>query len=118
MIFVALNEAADSGELLLVEGGLCRFHLRRDGVVTIREIVVLPAVRPRGVGGRLIGRVACLHPGAVLRATCPAGYAANEFWRALGFHIAVYRPPGGKLVLWELTSSTVPTGTLSSPPSP
>lgn len=31
MIFVALSEAAQKGKLLLVDGGMLRFHLRRDG---------------------------------------------------------------------------------------
>jgi hypothetical protein len=42
VIFAALNEAAERGELLLTVGGLCRFHLRRDGVVVIRELLVVP----------------------------------------------------------------------------
>lgn len=53
MIFAALKEAAERGELLLVEGGLCRWHRRRDGIVVIREIIVLPPHRRKGVGRAL-----------------------------------------------------------------
>ncbi len=37
MIFEALYESAKRGELLLVEGGMCRWHLRRDGVLVIHR---------------------------------------------------------------------------------
>jgi GNAT superfamily N-acetyltransferase len=118
MILVALNEAAERGELLLVDGGLCRFHLRRDGVVVIRELLVLPTHRRKGVGRALVGAVRARHPSATLRATCPAEYEANEFYSALGFYIAAYKLPDGKLIVWEQdpTSSTARTAIPSSPP--
>lgn len=101
MIFVALNDAAGRGELLLVDGGMCRFHRRRDGVVTVHELLVLPTHRRRGIGRALVGRVRELHPAATLRAVCPGEYEANEFWAACGFTIAAYKPPDGRLVVWE-----------------
>lgn len=86
MIFVALSEAANRGELLLADGGMCRWHLRRDGVVVIREILVLPAARRRGVGRSLLGEVLRRNSGRVLRAKCPAEYeSGNAFWAAMGF---------------------------------
>ena len=39
MIFETLYESAQRGELLLVNGGMCHWHLRRDGQLTIREII-------------------------------------------------------------------------------
>jgi len=103
VILVALSEAADCGELLLVEGGLCRFHKRRDGVVVVRELLVLPDCRRKGIGRALVAAVRQKHPGALIRAVCPAKYEANRFWEALGFRIVSYRPPDGKLVVWEWT---------------
>ena len=50
MIYQALSEAADKGELLLINGGMCRFHIRKDGQCTIREIIVLPDHRCRRLG--------------------------------------------------------------------
>lgn len=91
MIFVALNEAAERGELLIVNGGLCRWHKRRDGVVVIREIIVLPDCRRLGRGRALVAEVARLNPGARLLAKCPIADAkgrvgaGNIFWRKLGF---------------------------------
>lgn len=88
MIFAAMSEAADRGELILVPDGMCRWHLRRDGVVVIREILVLPFRRGAGVGRRMVDLVGWKNPGRTIRARCPAGYEANGFWRRLGFALA------------------------------
>lgn len=91
MIFTALNEAADRNELLLVDGGMCRFHRRKDGVVVIREILVLPSSRRLGRGRRMVEEVRRRHPGAKLLARCPVRTSdgrvgeGNAFWRHLGF---------------------------------
>ena len=86
MIFAALDEAASRGELLLVPDGLCRFHRRRDGVVVVREILVLPFRRRTGVGRRLIQDVLARARGSPVQARCPVKYeAANRFWAAMGF---------------------------------
>jgi GNAT superfamily N-acetyltransferase len=86
MIFTSISESAERGELLLVTDGFCRFHRRRDGVVTIREIIVLPFRRRTGVGRRLIAGVLTASNGSVLRARCPEKYVeANLFWPAMGF---------------------------------
>lgn len=98
MIFAALSEAAERDELLLWDGGMCRFHRRRDGVVVIREILVLPSERGNGIGSRMVKKVASLHPGAVLRAACPAAYDANEFWVNMGFKLAGVK---GLINTWE-----------------
>jgi len=98
MIFAALNEAAERGELLLSEDGLCRFHRRRDGRVTIREIVVLPDRRRQGTGRALVERVASRCPGAVIVARCPTCYPANGFWPRVGF-LLVGEEKGCKV--WE-----------------
>ena len=98
MIFAALNEAADHGELLLVAGGLCRFHRRRDGTVTIRELLVLPECRRQGIGRSLVEAVVHRHPGARLLARCPTCYPANGFWPRVGF-VLVREEKGCKV--WE-----------------
>ena len=50
MIFETLNESNERGELLLVDGGMCHYHLRRDGQLTIREIIVQHDRQGQGVG--------------------------------------------------------------------
>lgn len=85
MIFAALSEAADRGELILRQGGMCRWHLRRDGVVVIREILVLPAYRERGLGRAMLASVQEMNPGCTVQARCPLSYPSNTFWEHLGF---------------------------------
>ncbi len=112
MIFVALNDAAQRGELILVDGGMCRFHLRRDGVCTIHEIIVEPKLRRLGIGRRLLAEVCFRCPGAMLRASCPADYDSNGFWRHMGF----VRVSGTeKINLWQSSSFIVPPVTPNSP---
>ena len=86
MIFESLSAAAEAGELLLVDGGMCHFHRRRDGQVTIREIIVLPGHRRRGIGRQLVEQAS--QGGSSIVARCPADLeAGNAFWGALGFGI-------------------------------
>lgn len=99
MIFEALAEAAGRGELLLAEGGLCRFHLRRDGWVTVREILVLPPFRGRGLGKRLVWQAGLKARG--VRARCPADLPSNGFWSALGFRLVGTLPGKRPVNVWE-----------------
>jgi len=85
MIFEPLWESAQRGELLLVDGGMCHWHLRRDGQLTIREIIVLPNRQGDGIGRAMVERLART-PGAMcLFAKCPADLDANFFYEAVGF---------------------------------
>lgn len=87
MIFAAMSEAAEKGELVLVDGGMCRWHLRRDGVVVIREIIVLPKRRGAGVGRSMVNAILAWNPGRAVRVRCPAEYESNGFWRRMGFEL-------------------------------
>lgn len=111
MIFAALNEAADRGELRLIECGLCRYHKRRDGTVVIRELIVLPCCRGRGRGKALVQEIQ--HLGLPLLVRCPADYPSNGFWRHIGFELA----ESGKVNVWRWhpPSSTAPTAIQPSP---
>ena len=119
MVFVALQESADRGELILVRDGMLRYRVRKDGVLTIREILVLPFRRRTGLGTQLLHELAMKHPENKFRATCPVKYIeANLFWASQGFRIA--KQVEG-LNVWEreswafLNSSGVQTGTSRTP---
>ena len=105
MIFEALNEAAERGELLLVDGGMCDYHLRRDGQVTIREIIVLPKRRRQGIGTTMLDTLK-LVPGAIeIFAKCPGDLEANMWYAAMGFRCEGVETTktGRVLSLWRLT---------------
>ena len=99
MIFAALLEAAERRELILIDDGLCRWHLRKDGIVVIREILVSPWMWGHGIGRRMVDDVRAMNPGATIVAKCPVGYEANVFWRTIGF-VEVGRTD--KVIEWRL----------------
>ena len=105
MIFVALEEAASKGQLLLIDGGMCRFHKRKDGVTVIREIIVLPMRRKQGIGRRLVNEVIIRAAGVgmgIVRLKCPEKYESNAFWRKMGFTLVETK---GGTNLWQTPSS-------------
>lgn len=83
MIFETLHDSAQRGELLLVDGGMCHWHLRRDGQLTIREIITTR--KGAGVGAAMLVALKAT-PGALsLYAKCPADLRANAWYAAQGF---------------------------------
>lgn len=83
MIFDALYESAQRGELLLVDGGFCHWHKRRDGQLTIREII---STQP-GAGSRMLD-VLKQTPGATcIVAKCPAHLVSNDWYKRKGFDL-------------------------------
>ena len=81
MIFETLYESSRRGELLLIDGGFCHWHLRRDGQLTIREII---STKP-GAGSAMLEQLKRT-PGAVcIVAKCPADLAANQWYERRGF---------------------------------
>jgi len=104
MIFETLNESNEQGELLLVDGGMCHFHLRRDGQLTIREIIVQHGRQGQGIGAAMLTRLASL-PGATnLFAKCPANLRANDWYKRMGFVLEGQETTknGRVLNLWRL----------------
>ncbi len=123
MIFEVLNDAAARGELLLVEGGFCHYHLRRDGIVTIREILVLPNQRGKGIGRAILARLALIPNAVALLARCPANLTANLWWENRGFRKVAEEEAasGRRIIVWKLdllSSSTAPLATPGLPPVP
>ena len=88
MIFSALNEAAERGGLLLVKDGFCRFYRRkRDNVIVIREIIVLPRSRRMGIASLMVKEIQLKFPKSEVLARCPVGYESNLFWGKMGFRL-------------------------------
>ncbi len=81
MIFETLYESAQRGELLLVTGGMCHWHLRRNGQVTIREII---SIR-RGAGSEMLHTLKQTPGATSLFAKCPVDLAANDWYEHCGF---------------------------------
>lgn len=85
---------------MLIDGGFCHFHLRRDGQLTIREII---SQRP-GAGQEMLKRL-CATPGATsLFAKCPAELPANDWYQRRGFEFeGEERTRSGRVLsLWRL----------------
>lgn len=103
MIFETLYESSQRGELLLVDGGFCHWHLRRDGQLTIREII---STRPGS--GQAMLEILKQTPGAIsLFAKCPVDLAANGWYSRRGFVCEGQEvtPSGRTLNLWRLNLS-------------
>ena len=100
MIFEALYDAARRGELLLIDGGLCHWHLRRDGQITIREIISL---RP-GAGSEMLAWLKQVEEATSIFAKCPADLPANGWWARRGFTCEGEETTrtGRRLKLWRL----------------
>lgn len=100
MIFETLYDSAKKGELLLVDGGMCHWHLRRDGNITIREIITTK--KNQGVGESILKYLEDLNP-ISLFAKCPIDLNANKWYKSQGFiceGIELTRT-GRKLLLWR-----------------
>lgn len=82
MCFNALYEASKKNELLLIDGGFCNFHIKRDGTLTIYEII---STRP-GAGSQLLEQLKKF-PVQYLLAKCPAELPSNKWYAKRGFHL-------------------------------
>jgi hypothetical protein len=104
MIFETLYESSKRGELLLIDGGFCNWHLRRDGQITIREII---STHP-GAGSKMLKLLfvqANLLGATSLFAKCPADLDSNSWYAKKGFVLETTETTksGRKLNHWRLT---------------
>lgn len=101
MIFDALMESALRGELLLIDNGFCHWHLRRDGQLTIREII---STRP-GAGSEMLARLKRTPGATSVFAKCPVELAANRWYQRRGFVCEGQETTksGRRLNLWRLS---------------
>jgi len=103
MIFETLYESARRGELILINGGFCHWHLRRDGQLTIREIISLRL----GAGSEML-QMLLLQPAKSIFAKCPTDLVeANEWYKKKGFTLEATETTktGREVNHWRLISS-------------
>lgn len=100
-MFNQLHESNERGELF---GGVCRFHLRRDGQVTIYEIIVELEKQGSGIGKHFIERLKQIEGAKSIFANCPAHLPANGFYRHMGFDLEGEKPTknGTPMKQWRL----------------
>lgn len=101
MIFEPLHQSNQRGEFY---GVMCHWHLRRDGQITIREIIVEQGEQGQGRGREMIERLKRTDGAKNIFAKCPSDLPANEFYRRLGFVLEGEETTtsGRKLILWRL----------------
>lgn len=79
-------------------GSFCHFHVRKDGMTVIYEILTTPAARGTGLGRQMVDKL--VRP---VRAKCPEGLPSNGFYQKLGFKLMVVEEgKKRKLNVWEL----------------
>lgn len=100
MCFEQLHESSKRGELLLVDGGMCHWHLRRDGQLTIREII---ATKP-GAGTQMLDLPRVVASASCIVAKCPADLSANSWYARKGFFLAATETAksGRPINVWRL----------------
>lgn len=115
MCFEQLHDSQKRGELLLVEGGMCHWHLRRDGQLTIREIL---SNHP-GAGSRMLAALKRTPSATRIVAKCPADLAANAWYARRDFTCTATEQSktGRKINVWTLDLSGLPLSAQSSPAS-
>jgi ribosomal protein S18 acetylase RimI-like enzyme len=103
MLFESLHHSAQHDELILVDDGLCRFHLRHDGQLTIYEILVLPRSQRQGIGSAMLETLKQIPGATSIFAKCPQDLPANAWYRARGFTLEDTETTrsGRRLNLWR-----------------
>jgi hypothetical protein len=101
MIFETLYEASQRNELLMIDGGFCHWHLRKDGQVTIREII---STR-RGAGSKMLETLKNVAGATSILARCPEDLDANRWYQKRGFILEAVEAAksGRKINVWRLT---------------
>ena len=72
---------------MLVDGGMCHWHLRRNGQLTIREIIVAKDRQRQGIGIYMISELMGVAGATSLFAKCPADLPANSWYEHWGFRL-------------------------------
>lgn len=113
MIFETLWESSKRGELTLIDGGFCHWHLRQDKQITIREII---STRP-GAGSEMLDLLKSVRGATSIFAKCPIELDSNDWYKRRGFTLEGQETTktGRILNLWRLRLSPIDTQTLIQP---
>jgi ribosomal protein S18 acetylase RimI-like enzyme len=105
MIFETLMDGMKKEEVLFVNGGMCHWHLRKDGQITIYEIMVMPGFRGQGIGTSMIDRLKAINGATSIFVKCPADLPANGWYYHYGFSLEGEETTksGRGLKLWRLS---------------
>ena len=100
MIFETLYDSSKRGELLLIDGGFCHWHLRRDRQLTIREIISTRT----GAGREMLVRLMDVPGAEFIFAKCPTDLESNGWYEHVGFELVGIETTktGRALNLWQL----------------
>lgn len=101
MIFETLHESNQRGELF---GSICHWHLRRDGQITIREIIVEQAEQGNGIGLGFLNRLKRVKGATSIFAKTPVDLDSNGWYLKNGFTLEGQETTknGRTLNLWRL----------------
>lgn len=97
MIFEILFEAMQRQELILIEGGMCRFHQHIDSHIIIHEII---SIQP-GAGKRILTILEEKKP-LYIMARCPADLKSNLWYKKQDFTLisTEIAKSGRKINVW------------------
>jgi GNAT superfamily N-acetyltransferase len=103
MIFEQIMEAEERGEIICPY--FLRYHLRKNGQLTIYEIWVSPNMRYKGFGTNLLTALKKIEGATSIFAKCPIDLPANEWYKNKGFVLEGVEilKSGRRLNLWRLT---------------
>jgi len=105
-MFAILYEAAKQGRLILVDGGYCLWSQRKkDGVVVISEIIVLPERRGQGIGTRMLDELKKVKGATAIFLKCPSNLPANKWYKSKGFEevgVEIVGNRGTQVRCWRL----------------
>jgi hypothetical protein len=92
-------EAREHEELLLIDGGMCHYHIRKDGQLTIREIISTK----RGSGKKMLSELK-KNGASIILAKCPVNLESNEWYKKNGFELfGIEKTRSGKDInVWVL----------------
>lgn len=79
MIFETLYESALKEELILIDGGYCRWHMRKDHIIVIYEII---STR-HGAGSEMLEKLKTNN--VPILAKCPSDLESNAWYEKKGF---------------------------------